>query len=99
MAWSGLGFHLTWFQGSPLGDGWYPTGRAGEWGLMLEPSLCQWAACAGWFSWAAAQVGLLATTKRKGPFSKLAFGVLRRLDSACQEGKGAIQPFCSLALV
>lgn len=25
---------------------------------MSEASLCQWAACAGWFSWAAAWVGL-----------------------------------------
>lgn len=30
---------------------------------MSEASLCLWAASAGWFSWAAAWVGLLATTK------------------------------------
>lgn len=65
LAWSGLGlvFHLTRLQGSPLGGGWYPAEGAGERGLMVEASLCQRAACAGWFSWAAAWVGLLATHK------------------------------------
>lgn len=58
---------------------------------MSEASLCQWAACAGWFSWAAAWVGLLAAIESwEGTVSQLVFRVLEGLGSACQEGKGAI---------
>lgn len=65
MAWSGLRLilHLTQLEDSPRGSGWYPTKGAGEWGLVSGASLCLRLACAGWFSWTPAQVGLLATTK------------------------------------